>query len=194
MPYKNKEKQKEYQKQHYLKNKNKYRKTTKNNRKRNKEFVHCLKKQCVECGCNDKLCLDFHHLKDKNRSLAQLIRDAVSLDILQKEIDKCQVLCANCHKKQHLPKKIKDGSEWKGFAKNRIAKRLWYIDYISKQKCNECGEDDSRCLEFHHKLEKRFHVSYLLTSGHTLDFLKEEIARCELLCVNCHRKKHYYGD
>lgn len=193
MPYKDKEKQKEFQRKHHLKNKAKYRKGLQNRRARNKEYAYALKMEC-SCGETNKACLDFHHENNKIKSVAQFIRDAVCLETLQKEIDKCKVICGNCHQKQHNPLVIEDGSNWLNFPKGRIEKRRWFIKFISGLKCESCIENDSRCLEFHHFEVKRFAISYLLTSGHSLDYLKEEITRCKILCTNCHRKLHSMVD
>lgn len=52
------------------------------------------------CGEKDVACLDFHHLRDKEFNIANEIKN-LSIDNLKKEIDKCIVLCANCHRKLH---------------------------------------------------------------------------------------------
>ena len=190
MPYKNEEKQKASQKKYYLENKAKYVEERKIRRRRNKEYVESLKTQCSSCGLDDKMCLDFHHLDSKFKNVSQLVNDATTLEKIKCEIDKCDVLCANCHKKHHLAEELSDGSDWVGFNKSRIEKRKWFIDLILNSNCINCNEHDRRCLEFHHLRDKLFEISYLITSGHSLNFLKEEIAKCEILCSNCHRQKH----
>lgn len=49
---------------------------------------------------NDIACLDFHHLKDKEFNISNEIRN-LSIENLKKEINKCVVLCSNCHRKLH---------------------------------------------------------------------------------------------
>lgn len=58
---------------------------------------------CKQCGENDPHCLDFHHLntEEKKRSVSQLISYEISKEELQEEINKCEILCANCHRKEH---------------------------------------------------------------------------------------------
>jgi hypothetical protein len=77
----------------------------------------------------------------------------------------------------------------KNFPKSRIEKRKWYLEFIKTCFCVDCGEDDRRCLEFHHLKNKTSIVSRVLSSGSPLETLKLEISKCEVLCVNCHRKK-----
>lgn len=54
---------------------------------------------CCICGETEPCCLDFHHLRDKEFELAKA--PDVSKERLYKELEKCIVLCANCHRKLH---------------------------------------------------------------------------------------------
>lgn len=54
---------------------------------------------CVDCKESDIRVLDFDHVRGKTRAISQLLNRGVSLNTLQKEIDKCEVRCANCHRK-----------------------------------------------------------------------------------------------
>jgi hypothetical protein len=57
--------------------------------------------RCVECGESDPVVLEFDHVRGKKTlTISQMIRDRYSLDNIQKEIDKCDVLCANCHREK----------------------------------------------------------------------------------------------
>ncbi len=55
---------------------------------------------CVECGERDPRVLEFDHLGNKDKAIAEMIRDGASISTLEREIAKCQVLCANCHRKK----------------------------------------------------------------------------------------------
>ena len=56
--------------------------------------------------------------------------------------------------------------------------------------CLRCGERDPRCLDFHHRdhTSKVAEVSRLI--GHKPATLDAEIAKCDVICANCHRKEH----
>lgn len=54
---------------------------------------------CVICGEKDVACLDFHHIKDKYDQVSHM--QTHSLNKINQEINKCIVLCANCHRKLH---------------------------------------------------------------------------------------------
>ena len=56
--------------------------------------------------------------------------------------------------------------------------------------CERCGFDDPRALEFHHRnpAEKEFTVGSLMTKS--LERLLAEVAKCEIICANCHAIEH----
>lgn len=56
---------------------------------------------CLFCNENEPICLDFHHVgEDKEDQISNLVRKG-SYKKLQKEIKKCVLVCANCHRKVH---------------------------------------------------------------------------------------------
>ncbi len=70
--------------------------------KRNQEFVleYLKTHPCVDCEETDLVVLDFDHLKDKKDSISNMIRLGKSIDNISKEISKCEVRCANCHRRK----------------------------------------------------------------------------------------------
>jgi hypothetical protein len=57
---------------------------------------------CQQCGWNDHRALEFHHHNDdKKESISRLVAHGYSWNTIEKEIKKCQVLCANCHRIVH---------------------------------------------------------------------------------------------
>ena len=57
---------------------------------------------CVDCGESDIRCLDFDHRdrSQKTNTISMLVLKRWSLARIQAEIDKCDVRCANCHRKK----------------------------------------------------------------------------------------------
>jgi hypothetical protein len=53
---------------------------------------------CVDCGVKNHIILDFDHLHDKKYNISRMIHDGFSWAAIKKEIAKCEVVCANCHR------------------------------------------------------------------------------------------------
>ena len=58
--------------------------------------------------------------------------------------------------------------------------------------CHFCGELEPVCLDFHHRnpAEKVFNIASCGNGGITVEMVAAEIAKCEVVCANCHRKLH----
>lgn len=109
MPYKDpivrKQKAKEFNKSWYKKNKLLRRKQLDNKKLEVKNWLREYKTslRCVICGENHPACLDFHHRdpKNKTREVSVMSEWGYSVKRILEEISKCDVLCANCHRKLH---------------------------------------------------------------------------------------------
>jgi len=55
---------------------------------------------CVECGETDPVVLEFDHIHGKDKDIATMAGQGYSIKAITKEIAKCQVLCANCHRRK----------------------------------------------------------------------------------------------
>jgi hypothetical protein len=118
MPYKDKEKRKEknkeYQKKYYSQNKDYYIQKAKENKLKGKQEFDNYKKnlKCEICGENHPATLDFHHKDPNEKEL--IVSKAVwtrSWSGIKKEIDKCSVLCSNCHRKLHYEERMAGGGQ-----------------------------------------------------------------------------------
>lgn len=69
-----------------------------------------LSKGCSVCGYNKCAeALDFHHTgSNKNFRIALSIGKNKSLEEIKREMDKCIILCANCHREKHAKENEKD--------------------------------------------------------------------------------------
>lgn len=54
---------------------------------------------CVDCGETDGRVLEFDHLRDKDFNIGNALRDR-PWDLILAEMDKCEVVCANCHRRR----------------------------------------------------------------------------------------------
>jgi hypothetical protein len=78
------------------------------------------------------------------------------------------------------------------FRRYRAEKRVKLNEIKSKSGCLDCGESNHRCLQFHHRdpSKKTKTISRLYSGTWGWDRITEEIAKCDILCANCHLKKH----
>jgi hypothetical protein len=57
---------------------------------------------CVDCGLTESVVLDFDHVYGKKTcGIRALVIGWASLDRLKKEIAKCEIRCANDHRRRH---------------------------------------------------------------------------------------------
>lgn len=61
--------------------------------------IYLASHPCSVCGETDPVVLEFHHRGEKDFAIADLIGNSASLDSLIAEINKCDVVCANCHRR-----------------------------------------------------------------------------------------------
>jgi hypothetical protein len=59
---------------------------------------------CVDCGESDPDVLDFDHLRDKRADVSTLVHSAAAWEVVLAEIAKCEVRCANCHRRRTATK------------------------------------------------------------------------------------------
>lgn len=77
--------------------------------------------------------------------------------------------------------------------KNKLKKekRAWLVEEKKKMSCADCGCNDHRVLQFHHPNDDKEGNVGDMISRYSLDNVKKEMAKCEILCANCHMIKHY---
>lgn len=75
----------------------------------------------------------------------------------------------------------------------RARLRSWANVRKRERGCRVCGETDPACLDFHHpdEVEKEMAVTEMITYGYGREHLREEMAKCDVLCANCHRVEHH---
>jgi len=69
--------------------------------------------------------------------------------------------------------------------------RLWLNEYLRLNPCVDCGEADPVVLEFDHQGDKKFAIGDAARKGVTLNTVIAEVAKCQVRCANCHRRKTY---
>ncbi|MDE2057378.1 MAG: hypothetical protein KGI78_00805 [Patescibacteria group bacterium] len=111
MPLADPKKRREYQTRYmrevwYPKNKEKHLGYVKRNKMKIAAFIDQYKRErkCVDCGFAGKkfpYVLDFDHINggaSKKFDLGSWAHFALSIDAVQREMSKCELVCANCHR------------------------------------------------------------------------------------------------
>lgn len=102
--------QKGLNKTHYNENKLSYHSRTKIRRGNNSIWMEEYKKslKCELCPESRPGCITFHHLdpNEKEMDVSLMSSRGISQKRILKEIEKCKVLCFNCHMNLHYEEKI----------------------------------------------------------------------------------------
>ncbi len=68
---------------------------------REKLFAYLQSAACLDCGETHPACLDFDHVRgEKTMAVSTLVRRGYAWKTIEREILKCDVRCANCHRKR----------------------------------------------------------------------------------------------
>jgi hypothetical protein len=70
----------------------------------------------------------------------------------------------------------------------RIERGQLILDFLRDHPCADCGEEDPIVLEFDHLADKEFDISQGHVD-HAWERVLAEIAKCEVVCANCHRRR-----
>ena len=203
-------------------------------RERLKEWLK-QHKSTLSCSCgeSDPSCLDFHHLDRSKKAtmrggISQMIFQGWTVERLERELAKCRVCCANCHRLEHVEEPLNKGvsqrrdkpTDEQLFTMNRSRRHYWKHQAIEIERKNarmreilcwyralkeakgcSCGESRYQCLDFHHRdhhtkptnstgSSRSMSIARLIYRGWSKERMLVEVAKCDLLCANCHRKKH----
>ena len=105
MPYKDPQKAKAAKRASYLRNKDKVVARSTERKRKIRAWLNDIKSKmkCARCPESHIATLDFHHRDptQKDANVSKILADTFSKKKILAEIDKCDVLCANCHRKLH---------------------------------------------------------------------------------------------
>lgn len=190
--------QAELGKQHYQQNKAAYngrsriRKIRVRNENQAKLHAYLMAHPCIDCGQTDITLLEFDHIRgEKISTVSHLLSNGHNWPILEAEIAKCEIRCANCHRKKTFERA---GNWWRSMQLEQHPRTSYEQTriYLLHHPCVDCGEADLRLLEFDHVHGKKTdQISHMLSQGCCWSTISAEVAKCEVRCANCHRKKTF---
>jgi hypothetical protein len=156
---------------------------------------HLAGRACADCGEADPAVLEFDHVGPKRADIGRLVNAGAAAADLECELASCEIVCTNCHRRRTARR----GRFWRTDPA-RLAddplllpgerRNLEYLHgVLSAAACRDCGCAELVVLDFDHVGPKRANVVELARRGSSLEALKAEIARCEVRCANCHRRR-----
>jgi len=148
---------------------------------RKQRLVEIRGGRCEDCGYDISIAaLEFHHRDSKTKEFG-LGDFNGTWERLVTEAAKCDLLCANCHRRRH---------DYGGSIAAR-GKKARAIELMGGS-CGGCSSivPDS-LFEFHHwdAREKEFGISRDGLSR-PWEAIAAELLKCVMLCANCHREAH----
>jgi hypothetical protein len=113
------------------------------------------------------------------------------LGIRQKHCKSCMSFFSRRHYVENREEELKRLGRNRDRSRNKARKFVW--NYLKDHPCVLCAEKDPRVLEFDHldPSEKTNNISRMVRDGFGIERIRSEIAKCQVLCANCHRKRHY---
>jgi hypothetical protein len=133
-----------------------------------------MKKVCTSCG---------------------LEKDEEEFSWRWKALGRRQSICKSCQRQrsadwyqEHREEHIERTRAGKAGA-IETAQRFIY-DYLSRSVCADCGEYHYEYLTFDHvRGKKKMEISQMVAQGYSIEAIKEELVKCEVVCFNHHMER-----
>jgi hypothetical protein len=106
-----------------------------------------------------------------------------------KRYSRCKT-CKSADAKERWASGKDKESNYRSKAKRLNSAREYLWKYLCEHPCIDCGESDPIVLELDHIANNKFlDVSTMIISNYSLDRIRAEIEKCEVVCCNCHRRR-----
>jgi hypothetical protein len=101
----------------------------------------------------------------------------------------CRPCRVEYHREHYLANKQRYIAQARQHKKALLEERTQYlVAFFREHPCVDCGEKDPIVLEFDYLRDKKFSISEGVQGRRWQDVL-DEIAKCEVVCANCHRRR-----
>jgi hypothetical protein len=108
-----------------------------------------------------------------------------NIDKSQEEWEKLNYHTQYYHANENRQEQMRENQKTR-----RQRKKEWLRTIKTERGCVNCGEDDARCLDFHHTGKKSETLSNMASNDASKERMRKEIEECVVMCANCHRKEH----
>jgi hypothetical protein len=115
-----------------------------------------------------------------------------SSEFYKNTINKKTGLSCYCKSCQKANKKVHYIDNKDKYIAAGIKGRKWFMDYKRGLECSKCGFNHPAALDFHHRdpETKSLRLESIAMVKKNEKVIMEEIAKCDVLCANCHRLEH----
>lgn len=129
---------------------------------------------------------EFHHVEPEHKDFTISNRKFAALGTILKELEKCVLVCSNCHTTIHKELKEKSGYQNKisGNSERWNENKSMKLEYTKTNHCEKCGYDEYQgalCIIF--KPEHKHYYKYNKTHWDK-DYM-EALKQATVLCRNC---------
>lgn len=104
----------------------------------------------------------------------------------------CKLCHAKCNRRRyakHAEKHKETVARWD--YNYRLTVYRYIFHYFKDNPCIDCGQTNPIFLQFDHINNKKFNISHGIASNYPLGVIIEEIKKCEIRCIKCHRLKTF---
>lgn len=122
-------------------------------------------------------------------SKCNIVKEITEFNKNRTRKDGLQGFCKSCSKLASSHHYKNNTKYYVNKSKTQMTKLRNLIESIkSNSPCKDCGNTfDTVCMDFDHLTNKTCNVSDMPRTGCSMQKLLIEIAKCDLVCANCHR-------
>ena len=136
---------------------------------------------CLDCGNHFQWCaMDFDHVRGVKKQAVSKMSN-YRREMVEAEIAKCDLVCANCHRVRTDARR--NTSDLPALVAFRAR-----LDPLKEKPCTDCGSTfPVVAMDFDHVRGEKVSSITEMWAGYSWSEVEAEIAKCELVCANCHR-------
>jgi len=128
---------------------------------------------------------------EKRCTTCKIVKPLTDFNRRTASADGLQPSCRECNRAWHARNKAHHNRiihERNKRLRDGLQQRI--LEYLLDHPCADCGESDPVVLEFDHiGDDKVANVSWLARRSAAWERIEAEIAKCEVRCANCHRRR-----
>lgn len=129
----------------------------------------------------------FHHTEPEHKDFSVGDRNGISIPELTRELDKCVLVCHNCHSEVHHELTLKNGytNKIKGNSERWVLSKKVHLNWAGRHSCDKCGYDRYEGALSIIFPDKRERINTIHIKD---DEYGKVLKQSTILCINCLRE------